>query len=93
MRDGEHDGLRARGLPRPTGTGQIARRHGDRQLKMMSSSSVQGDPMLGVIAGVLLVLWLLGFLIFHVTAGAIHLLLVSAVVLFVLHLLKGRGVI
>lgn len=49
--------------------------------------------MLGVIAGVLLVLWLLGFLIFHVTAGAIHLLLVSAVVLFVLHLLKGRGVI
>jgi len=49
--------------------------------------------MLGVIAGVLLVLWLLGFLIFHVTAGAIHLLLVSAVVLFVLHLFKGRGVI
>ena len=49
--------------------------------------------MLGVIAGVLLVLWLLGFLIFHVTAGAIHLLIVSAVVLFVLHLLKGRGVI
>ena len=49
--------------------------------------------MLGVIAGVLLVLWLLGFLIFHVIVGAIHLLLVGAVVLFVLHLLKGRGVI
>jgi hypothetical protein len=49
--------------------------------------------VLGVIAGVLLILWLLGFLIFHVTVGAIHMLLVGAVLLFVLHLLRGRGVI
>lgn len=47
--------------------------------------------MLGVIAGVLLVLWLLGFLIFHV--GGIHMLLVGALVLLVLHLLRVRGVI
>ena len=46
--------------------------------------------MLAAIAAVLLVLWLLGFLAFHVTFGAIHLLLVIAVVLFVAHFLTGR---
>jgi hypothetical protein len=46
-----------------------------------------------VVAGVLLIAWLLAFLIFHVAVGDIHMLLVGAVVLFVLHLLKGRGVI
>ncbi len=47
--------------------------------------------MLAAIAGILLVLWLLGFLAFHVTVGAIHLLLVIAIVLFVLHFFRGRG--
>lgn len=47
--------------------------------------------MLAAIAGILLVMWLLGFLAFHVTFGAIHLLLVIALVLFVLHFLTGRG--
>jgi hypothetical protein len=47
--------------------------------------------MLAAIAGVLLVLWLLGFLAFHVTAGTIHVLLVLALVLFVMHFFRGRG--
>ena len=47
--------------------------------------------MLGIIAAVLVVLWLLGFLAFHVTAGAIHILLVLAIIMFVLHLLRGRS--
>jgi len=47
--------------------------------------------MLAAIAAVLLVLWLLGFIAFHVMFGAIHLLLVIAVVLFVVHLLTGRS--
>jgi hypothetical protein len=47
--------------------------------------------MLATIAAVLLVLWLLGFLAFHVTFGAIHLLLVIAVVLFIVHFLTGRS--
>jgi len=46
--------------------------------------------MLAAIAAVLHVLWLLGFIAFHVTFGAIHLLLVIAVVLFVAHFLTGR---
>lgn len=46
--------------------------------------------MLGIIAVVLVVLWLLGFLAFHVAGGLIHLLLVIAVVMLVLHFVMGR---
>ena len=48
--------------------------------------------MLLVIAAILLVLWLLGFVVFHVAGGIIHLVLVVAVVMFVVHLLRGRTV-
>ena len=46
--------------------------------------------MLGMIAAVLLVLWLLGFFAFHVTTSLIHILLVIAVVMVVLHFVRGR---
>ena len=46
--------------------------------------------MLLIIGIVLLVLWALGFLAFHVTSGLIHLLLVIAVIVVVVHLLQGR---
>jgi hypothetical protein len=46
--------------------------------------------MLGIIAAVLVVLWLLGFLAFHVAGGLIHLLLVVAVIMVVLHFVSGR---
>jgi hypothetical protein len=46
--------------------------------------------MLLVIAIILLVAWLLGFLVFHVASGLIHLVVVVAVVLFILHFLRGR---
>jgi len=39
---------------------------------------------------VLVVLWLLGFIIFHVSSWLIHLLLVVAVVVIVINLLRGR---
>jgi len=45
--------------------------------------------MLGLIALVLIVLWLLGFLAFHVSAGMVHLLLIVGIVLLVLHFLRG----
>jgi uncharacterized protein DUF5670 len=48
--------------------------------------------MLLAIAVILLVLWLLGFLAFHVTSFAIHVLLVIGVVLLVMHLLRGRRI-
>ncbi len=48
--------------------------------------------MLRTIAAVLLVLWLLGFIGFGQTVGAlIHAVLVIALVLFVIDLLTGRG--
>ena len=48
--------------------------------------------MLLAIAGILLVLWLLGFFAFHVAGGLIHILLVIALIVGVVHLLRGRGV-
>jgi hypothetical protein len=48
--------------------------------------------MFGIIAIVLVVLWALGFFAFHVTAAFVHLLLIIAVVLVVLHFLRGRAV-
>jgi hypothetical protein len=49
--------------------------------------------MLGIIAAVLVVLWLLGFFAFHVAGGLIHLLLVVAVIMIVLHFITGRRTI
>ena len=46
--------------------------------------------MLGIIAGVLVVLWLLGFFAFHIAGGLVHILLVIAVVMIVLHFVMGR---
>ena len=45
--------------------------------------------MLLIIAAILAVLWLLGF-IGHVGGGLIHLLLVVALVVFIYHLVIGR---
>lgn len=47
--------------------------------------------MLMTIALVLLVLWVLGVVAFKVTAGVIHLVLLIAVVMFVLHFIRGRA--
>ena len=44
--------------------------------------------MLAIIGVILILLWALGFFA-HVAGGLIHLLLVIAVILFVLHLLRG----
>jgi hypothetical protein len=47
--------------------------------------------MLGIIAAVLIVLWLLGFFAFHVTTGFIHIVLVVGTVLLLLHFITGRS--
>jgi len=44
------------------------------------------------IFGILVVLWVLGFLAFHVAGGLIHLLLLLAVISLVMHFVRGRGV-
>jgi hypothetical protein len=45
--------------------------------------------MLGIIAAVLIVLWLLGLFAFHVTTGFIHVALVVGVILLVVHFMRG----
>ena len=46
--------------------------------------------MLLILFLVLLVLWLLGFLAFHVAGGFIHLLLVVAIIALIVHFARGR---
>ena len=43
------------------------------------------------IAAILVILWLLGFLAFHVASGLIHILLVIAVIAISVHFVRGRG--
>lgn len=49
--------------------------------------------MFGIIAAILIVLWLLGFFAFHVTTGFIHIALVVGLVLLLVHFLTGRSAI
>jgi hypothetical protein len=45
--------------------------------------------MLAAIGAVLLILWLLGFLAFHVTVGFIHILLVIGIIMIIMHFVRG----
>lgn len=47
--------------------------------------------MLAGVAIIFLVLWVLGFVVFHVSVAFIHILLVIAAVALVLHFVNGRG--
>jgi hypothetical protein len=50
-----------------------------------------GEIMLGLIALVLIVCWLLGLFAFHVSTGLFHVLLVIGLVLLILHFVRGRS--
>jgi hypothetical protein len=57
---------------------------------MMQRLAAGGRFMLLILAIILLIAWLCGFLVFHVASGLIHLLVVIAVILFILHFIRGR---
>jgi len=46
--------------------------------------------MLQTIAILLIVLWVLGFVTFHVIGGFIHILLVVAVIMILVRIVQGR---
>ena len=46
--------------------------------------------MLWTIAVVLFILWILGFGVFHVAGGLIHILLVVAIIAVIYNLIAGR---
>ena len=62
----------------------------DRRSTAPNGFDRQETNMLETIIIVLLVLWALGFLAFHVGGGLIHLLLVIALVVFIFRMLQGR---
>ena len=47
--------------------------------------------MLGILALILIVCWLLGLFAFHVSAALFHLVLVVGLILLVLHFVTGRS--
>jgi hypothetical protein len=49
--------------------------------------------MLFALAVILVVAWLLGFTVFHVAGGLIHLLLLLAVISILWHFIRGRRTI
>jgi hypothetical protein len=51
-----------------------------------------GDFIFIVLFFVLVIGWLLAWLAFHIAGGAIHLLLVIALVSLVMHLFRGQSV-
>jgi hypothetical protein len=61
-------------------------------IRALAKIKIKGvEAMLGLIAAVLIVLWLLGFFAFHVSAGFVHVLLIIGIVMLVLHFLRGRS--
>jgi hypothetical protein len=46
--------------------------------------------MLLAIAIILFILWLLGFLAFHIAGGFIHILIIIAIIAVIWHLIAGR---
>ena len=44
--------------------------------------------MLGLLAAVLIILWLLGFFAFHVTTAFVHVALVVGLILLVMHFMR-----
>ena len=57
--------------------------------KIHAFRSKEIKNMLGMIAAVLIVLWLLGFFAFHVTTGFIHVALIVGIILLVMHFVRG----
>ena len=65
----------------------------DKGISVGARSEVKGvKDMLGIIAAVLIVLWLLGFLAFHVSGSVIHVLLVIGIVMLLAHFFRRRTV-
>ena len=52
---------------------------------------MRGSPIFIVLFAILLVLWLGGFLVFHVASTLIHLLLILAVISLIVHFARSRA--
>ncbi len=46
-----------------------------------------------LLAFVFFIIWIVSFLAFHVAGGLIHILLVIAIILFIVHFVRGRSAV
>ncbi len=79
--------------PRPHGLARpVARldagRHG--LALRLHNLAAEDTDMLLTIAAIIAIAWLLGFTVFHVASGAIHILIVVAIVVAIVHFVQGR---
>ena len=74
----------------PSQTGLVARRILRRHGEALPTLMLEDGSMLVWLAVILLVAWLLGWGVFHVAGGLIHLLLVIALVVFLINFITGR---
>jgi hypothetical protein len=58
---------------------------------MQDCPSKEDVIMLIVLAVILGIAWVLGFTVFHVASGAIHLLIILAIASLIFHFVRGRG--
>jgi hypothetical protein len=63
-------------------------RHSIEAFRDGNGGTMRFGPFMGI-AILLLVLWIFGFLMFHVASGLIHLLLLFAVISLLIHLFSG----
>jgi Family of unknown function (DUF5670) len=56
----------------------------------LKALALEDHIMFGTLAFILIVAWLLGFGVFHVAGGLIHLLLILAVISVLWHFFGGR---
>jgi hypothetical protein len=69
---------------------EIRSGHTSRAVEMSHTNQLRRDPMLGIIAAILIVLWLLGMVSAYTMGGFIHLLLVLAIVVILVRVIQGR---
>jgi hypothetical protein len=60
--------------------------------EILHSGPKKEGAMFLIVFVILLVAWLLGFAMFHVASGLIHLLLILAVISIIMHFVRGRTV-
>lgn len=72
----------------PTGIRSAKRIFGDFSTTSGEATS-EGMGMLWTIAVILLVLWLIGWLGFHLLGGFIHILVIIAVIVIIVQLVRG----
>jgi uncharacterized protein DUF5670 len=72
-------------------TGRQNPRHSIEVFRDVNGGTMRFGPFMGI-AILLFVLWICGFLMFHIASGLIHLLLLFAVISLLIHLFSGsRG--